>query len=106
MAFLKFLPASLAASLLIAMPAIAADAPQKTSVGSVVDDSTLTARVKSALAADVGLKTVMLDIDSKDGAVIVTGKVASEDIKSRVTAAIKAVEGVRSVDNLVAVVPE
>lgn len=106
MNFFKLLPASLAASLLIAMPAIAADSSQKTSVGSVIDDSTLTARVKSALAADVGLNTLMLDIDSKDSAVTVTGKVSSADIKNRVTAAIKAVEGVTSVNNLVAVVPE
>ncbi len=106
MKYFKLLPAVLASSLLLAIPVSAADTPQGASIGSVLDDTALIAKVKSILAADVGLKTLMLDIDSKNGDVIVTGKVKSEEVKNKVTAAVKAIEGVKSVNNFVAVVAE
>lgn len=60
----------------------------------------LTTKVKSALAADVGLKTVTgIDVDSADGVVTLKGKVASADHKKRAGQVAKKVDGVKSVKN-------
>ena len=59
----------------------------------------LTGKVKSALAADVGLKTVKIDVDSEAGVVTLKGHVDSADTKARAEAAAKKVEGVSSVKN-------
>ena len=59
----------------------------------------LTGKVKSALAADVGLKTVKIDVDSSDGVVTLKGNVDSEDTKRRVEATTKKVSGVTRVRN-------
>ena len=66
-----------------------------------VSDATLTGKVKSALAADVGLKTVTgINVDSdKGGVVTLKGKVDSADMKKRAEAVAKQVNGVKSVKN-------
>jgi hyperosmotically inducible protein len=59
----------------------------------------LTGKVKSALAADVGLKTVKIDVDSDDGGVVtLKGRVDTEDTRRRAEAA-KKVKGVTQVRN-------
>ena len=66
----------------------------------------LTGKVKSALVADVGMKTlrgVNVDSDTKTGVVTLKGHVDSADTKSRVEAVAKKVEGVKSVKNQLAV---
>jgi hyperosmotically inducible protein len=68
--------------------------------------ATLTTKVKSALAADVGLKTVTsIDVDSADGVVTLKGKVSSADHKKRAEEVAKKVEGVKSVKNQLAIEP-
>lgn len=60
----------------------------------------LTGKVKSALAADVGLKTLAgVDVDSENGVVTLKGHVDSSDTKKRAEAVAKQVEGVKSVKN-------
>jgi hyperosmotically inducible protein len=60
----------------------------------------LTGRVKSALAADVGLKTLAgVDVDSANGVVTLKGHVDSNDTKKRAEAVAKKVDGVKSVKN-------
>lgn len=60
----------------------------------------LTTKVKSALAADVGMRTVTgIDVDSEDGVVTLKGKVTSADHKKRAEAVAKKVEGVKKVKN-------
>lgn len=59
----------------------------------------LTGKVKSALAADVGLKTVKIDVDSSEGVVTLKGRVDSENTRRRVEATAKKVSGVTSVRN-------
>ena len=62
--------------------------------------ATLTTKVKSALAADVGLKTVTnINVDSTDGVVTLKGKVDSADMKKRAEHVAKKVSGVKSVKN-------
>ena len=60
----------------------------------------LTGKVKSALAADVGLKTVKINVDSDDsGVVTLKGNVDSEDTKRRAEATARKVSGVSKVRN-------
>jgi osmotically-inducible protein OsmY len=64
----------------------------------------LTGKVKSALAADVGLKTLTaIDVDSDAGIVTLKGKVDSADAKRRAEQVAKRVEGVSSVKNRLSV---
>jgi hyperosmotically inducible protein len=62
-------------------------------------NAALTGKVKSALAADVGLKTVKIDVDSAEGVVTLKGRVDSADTKRRAEATAKKVSGVTEVRN-------
>jgi len=66
-----------------------------------MSDATITAKVKSALAADVGLKTVTgINVDTDNGGVVtLKGKVDSADMKKRAEQVAKKVNGVKSVKN-------
>lgn len=65
-----------------------------------VSNAGLTGKVKSALAADVGMKTLMgVNVDSANGVVTLKGHVDSEDTKKRAEAVAKKVDGVSSVKN-------
>ena len=59
----------------------------------------LTGRVKTALANDVGLKTLIINVDSDAGVVTLRGSVDSADTKSRAEQVAKKVDGVKSVKN-------
>ena len=63
-------------------------------------NAALTGKVKSALAADVGLKTLTnIDVDSAGTTVTLKGKVDTEDQKRRAQEVAAAVNGVSSVNN-------
>ena len=63
-------------------------------------DAALTAKVKSAIATDVGARTAAaINIETYRGVVQLTGFVATPDQASKAEAAAKKVEGVRSVKN-------
>jgi len=65
-----------------------------------VSNAGLTGKVKTALAADVGLGTIMaIDVDSDNGVVTLKGHVDSAEAKSRAEAVAKKVDGVSSVKN-------
>jgi hyperosmotically inducible periplasmic protein len=66
-----------------------------------VSDSAITGKVKSALAADVGLKTVTgINVDTDAGGVVtLSGKVDSADKKKLAEQVAKKVSGVKSVKN-------
>jgi osmotically-inducible protein OsmY len=66
-----------------------------------VSDATITTKVKSALAADVGLKTVTgINVDTDAGGVVtLKGKVDTADQKKRAEMVAKKVGGVKSVKN-------
>jgi hyperosmotically inducible protein len=63
-------------------------------------DSALTGKVHTALANDVGLKTLRsINVDSDQGVVTLKGVVDSEDVKKRAEAVAKKVDGVSRVKN-------
>ena len=66
-----------------------------------VDDAAITTKVKSAVFAEPGLKSLQIGVDTKDGVVTLSGVVDNTSLKERAMQIAGHVEGVRSVvDNL------
>lgn len=65
-----------------------------------VSDATLTTKVHTALANDVGMRTMYsINVDSDNGVVTLKGKVDSEATRQRAGDVAKRVSGVNSVKN-------
>jgi len=85
----------------LALAACASDQPEtKRTTGEFTHDAALTAKVKSAIATDVGARTAAaINIETYRGTVQLTGFVGSREQAARAEAAAKKVDGVRSVKN-------
>jgi hyperosmotically inducible protein len=60
----------------------------------------LTTKVKTALASDIGMKSITnIDVDSADGVVTLKGRVDSAETKKKAEAVAKKVDGVKRVKN-------
>ena len=81
--------------------AATASAPS-TTVGTEIDDTVLTATVKSALLADADVKGLDVKVETRKGEVMLSGFVDSPTQIERATALAKAVSGVKNVDNKMA----
>ncbi len=66
---------------------------------SSTDDAAVTAKVKAALLGSDGIKGTDIAVDTIEGTVILTGKVADETQVKRAAEIAARVEGVRNVDN-------
>jgi len=71
----------------------------KTTVGTEIDDTVVTAKVKSALLADADIKSFDLKVETRKGAVQLSGFVDNQAQIERAIAATQAVPGVTSVEN-------
>ena len=69
------------------------------SAGEVVDDSVLTAKVKTALVEDPVTKAGQIDVETYRGVVQLAGFVDSQEQKARAAELAKAVAGVQEVRN-------
>ena len=70
--------------------------------GDKVDDAALTTKVKTALMAEPGLRSLEINVDTRDNIVTLNGTVDSQEKKQRAMQIAQKVEGVKSVsDNLV-----
>jgi hyperosmotically inducible periplasmic protein len=69
------------------------------SAGENVDDATITAQVKSKLAAEKTATLTKIDVDTNKGTVYLTGNVESAAMKTRAAEIAKQVGGVREVVN-------
>lgn len=66
-----------------------------------VDDAALTTKVKTAVLAEPGLKSLQINVDTKDAVVTLSGTVDNAELKSRAVQIAQGVQGVKSVnDNL------
>jgi hyperosmotically inducible protein len=74
-------------------------AAAKTTVGTEIDDTVVTTKVKSALLADADIKSFDLKVETRKGAVQLSGFVDNQAQIDRAIAATQAVEGVKSVEN-------
>ena len=72
---------------------------------AAIDDATITTKVKAAVLAEPGLKTLEINVDTRDGVVTLAGTVKSQDLKQRATQIAQGVEGVRSVSDQLVVSP-
>lgn len=66
-------------------------------VAVVVDDSALTAKVKAALLAEPGLKSLQISVDTKNAAVTLSGSVDSTASRDRAKEVASSVAGVSTV---------
>ena len=73
---------------------------------SGVSDSWVTAKVKLAMLADSRVSGFATDVDTKDGVVTLSGKVDEQLNKSAGEEVAKGIEGVKSVNNQIQVVPD
>ena len=73
--------------------------PPSTTVGTELDDSVVTTRVKSALLADPDVKSFDLKVGTRKGEVQLSGFVENQSQIDRATAVVRAVEGVKNIDN-------
>ena len=71
----------------------------KTSVGTELDDTVVTTKVKAALLADADIKSFDLKVETRKGAVQLSGFVDSQAQVERAIAATRAVAGVVNVEN-------
>jgi osmotically-inducible protein OsmY len=70
-------------------------------VAIVADDTAITAKVKAAILAEPGLKTLQINVDTKDATVTLTGNVDSDMLRDRAKQIAMSTEGVKNVvDNL------
>jgi hypothetical protein len=69
----------------------------------ILHDSTITARVKAALLAERGIPSLQISVETYEGRVQLSGFVGAPDIVSRVGRLTAAVNGVRTVNNNIAV---
>ena len=72
--------------------------------GAAVADAAITAKVKSALVAEPGLKSTGIDVVTEKGVVSLYGTTVSDASRDRATQLAAAVEGVKAVENNLAVV--
>ena len=74
-------------------------AAAKTTVGTEIDDTVVTTKVKSTLLADADIRSFDLKVETRKGVVQLSGFVDSQAQVERAIAATRAVEGVKSVEN-------
>ena len=82
------------------LPSAEERAGNRREVSKSAAGAALTTKVKTALASDIGMKSVTnIDVDSADGVVTLKGKVDSADTKKKAEAVAKKVNGVKRVKN-------
>lgn len=79
--------------------AAATPAPASTTVGTVIDDTVVTASVKSALLGDPEIKSFDFRVETRKGEVMLSGFVDNQAQLDRANVLAKAVTGVTSIQN-------
>ena len=72
---------------------------QGTKAGVAIDDAEITTKVKAAIFAEPGLKTLQISVDTVKGVVTLSGSVDSRASSDRAKALAGAVAGVNKVEN-------
>ena len=70
-------------------------------IGTEIDDSVVTTKVKSALLNDPDVKSIDFKVETRKGEVLLSGFAANQSQIDRAIAVTQAVPGVKSVDNKV-----
>ena len=72
---------------------------------AVIDDATITTKVKAAVFAEPGLQTLHINVDTRDGNVTLNGTVDTRELKERAMQVAQGVEGVKTVSDQLVVKP-
>ena len=96
-------PLLIATAVALALGGCASDSKQtstKETTGEYVDDATVTAKVKTAIVSDVGVKAASnVNVETFRGVVQLSGFADSDEQASKAVTAAKKVNGVKSVKN-------
>lgn len=74
-------------------------------ISEVIDDTTITTRVKTALLNDPGVGGLRIDVDTLRGAVTLTGRVGTAAERDQAIALARRVNGVIEVKDALQIVP-
>lgn len=85
--------------MLIATFVACASTPKQESTGEYLDNSVITTKVKSLLAADDFLKSFQISVETYKGNVQLSGLVDSQKAVDKVSEIARSVKGVKSVKN-------
>ncbi len=96
------LPLAVAVILLVFSLA-ACRTPAGRTAGSVVDDATISTKVKTKLFDDPQLSGFAIDVETFEGEVTLTGAVSTAEAQSRASELAASVYGVKGVNNLLKV---
>ena len=77
----------------------------KRSLGTVIDDATITAGINLKFAKDDLVRAYKIDVDTKDGMVTLTGTVKSEAEAKRAITLAESEEGVKHVNSVLQIKP-
>lgn len=80
-------------------PKVGAPATTKTTVGTEIDDTVVTTKVKSALLADADIKSFDLKVETRKGMVQLSGFVDNQAQIDRAITTTRGVEGVKNIEN-------
>jgi hyperosmotically inducible protein len=75
-------------------------------VGEVIDDTTITTRVKTQMLNDPQVGGLRIDVSTTKGAVTLSGIVRSEAERTQALALVRKVSGVTEVKDALQVIPE
>ena len=78
---------------------------QGAKAGVALDDAEITAKVKAAIFAEPGLKTLQISVDTVKGVVTLSGSVHSQQYSDMARGLASAVAGVKGVENRLALKP-
>lgn len=78
---------------------------QNAKTGAVIDDAEITAKIKAAIFAEAGLKTLQISVDTIGGVVTLSGSVDSQPNSDMAKALASAVAGVKRVENRLVLKP-
>lgn len=72
---------------------------QSAKAGVAIDDTEITTKVKAAIFAEPGLKTLQISVDTVKGVVTLSGSVDTQSNSNRAKELARAVTGVNGVEN-------
>lgn len=87
-------------------PVYAAEQGTLKTVGQYVDDSTITAKVKAKHAEDKTVSAMRVNVETRQGVVVLSGEARTEGEIERAVVLAKQVEGVKDVSNMIELKPQ